>query len=165
VQILAVLLLVAATPQFEHQDECIDPRRESQGWRVLTGNVRAIEPDGELRLANVVESYRHLPPRVVRFATVEPSLPAAKPFLESLIGKSVTVWVNDREMAKDHVIGVVYIGQEEDINRALLSRGLGRYVKPPAYSLSDYTDCLHRIAEREARAHHRGLWAKDKEVP
>ena len=106
----------------------------------------------------MTESFRPLPPRVVRIVSVDLALPAAEPFLRSLLGKSVSVWINGNTVDNDRVTGLVYLDQE-DINRTLLSGGLGRYVKPPPYSVSDYSDCLFRIAQREARAHRRGLWA------
>ena len=72
---------------------------------------------------------------------------------------SVTVWINPHAVEDTHLAGVVYLG-ELDVNRTMLTRGLGRFADPPAYSLSDYTRCLHRIAEREAREGRRGLWSK-----
>ena len=145
---------------FVHQPECGDPARESMSWRVLQGNVSAVSTDGELTLVNVVESFSHQsPPRVVRISSVDLDLPAAQPFLRKLIGKRVSVWINPEMISDEHVTGVVNLG-EKDINEELLARGLGRYVAPAAYTVSDYTDCLHRIAEREARRRHRGLWKK-----
>jgi|SRR5262245_17448396 len=146
---------------FEHQIECGDPTMESMAWRVLEGDVLSVKADGDLTLTNVVESFNHLPPRFVRFTDVDVDAAAAQPFLKKLIGKRVSVWISGKLIDDDHVIGVVYLGDSEaDINRALLAQGLGRYVVPPSYSMSDYIACLHRIAEREAREHHRGLWKK-----
>ena len=138
--ILALLLGVAFGP-------CGDPVAESMSWRVLTGTVEAVEPDGELRLVNVAEWTRPTFPRTVRMADVEPS-PAAQPVLKKLIGRKIDVWVNPRTADDAHVVGVVYRGKE-DVNRTLLRRGLGRYVEPAAYAMSDYTSCEHRIAARK----------------
>ena len=154
---MPILLLLLAAASFEHQAECGDPSLESMSWRVLSGEVIAVEANGELRLGNVVEWRRSLSPRVVRLVDVDVALPAATPFLKKLTGKKVTVWINGHAIDDTRVAGVVYRG-DADINRSLLAQGLGRYAAPPAYSLSDYTACLHRIAEREARQRRRGLW-------
>jgi endonuclease YncB( thermonuclease family) len=137
---------------------CGDPAVESMSWRVLAGTVEAVEPNGELRLVNVGEWKRSTFPRTVRLADVELS-PLARPVLRKLVGKRVDVWINPKAVDDAHVIGVVYRGQE-DINRTMLVHGLGRFDDPPAYSMSDYVRCEHRIAEREARDGRRGMWAK-----
>jgi hypothetical protein len=150
-QLIALLLLLA-------RDQCIDPRMESMAWRTFEGEVQSFDANGELHLIDVVAWHDHLTPRVVRLATVEID-PTAQPFLRSLVGKRVSVWINPRYIDDEHVSGIVYRGQK-DINQTLLARGLGRYIEPPAYVVSDYSGCLHRIAEREARAARRGVWAK-----
>ncbi len=151
------LVLILSAQQFEHQRECGDPVMESMAWRVLTGTVVAVEPNGDLRLDNVEESFRLTTPRTVGLVDVELALPDAQLALRKLIGKRVDVWINGKAIDDARVTGAVHRGKE-DVNRTLLSRGLGRYVDPPAYSISHYTTCLHRIAEREAREAHRGLW-------
>lgn len=158
---LIAILLFLAVQKFEHQDECINPAMESMSWRQLEGEVAAVEANGEIRIVKVVEEMRRpVAPRVVSFANVEID-PSALPYLRSLIGKRIKVWINPRRFDDERVIGLLYRG-DEDLNRRLLARGLGRYARPEAYSLSDYSDCLHRIAEREARAARRGVWAEQR---
>ena len=131
-------------------------------WRVIEGDVASVDAEGLLRLVNVAESFRkdaNLTPRTVRIAGVELDLPAARAFLGSLVGKRVSVWLNPRSVEDESVAGVVYRG-DDDINRILLSRGLGRYVEPPGYTVSDYTGCVHGLAEQDARTHRRGLWGR-----
>jgi hypothetical protein len=132
-------------------------------WRIIEGNVASVDAEGLLRLVNVAESFRRdqrLAPRTVRIAGVDLDLPAARAFLGSLVGKRVTVWLNPRSVEDESVAGVVYRGKR-DINHTLLLRGLGRYVEPPAYTVSDYTGCVHHLAEQDARTHRRGLWSRE----
>ena len=142
VMVMAAALGCAQRSAFEHQDECINPERESMSWRMVYGEIAGFAPDGELRLAN--------PPRRVRIVAVEIDVRAADKYLKSLIGKRAEVWVNPSHFDDEIVTGAVDVDRE-DVGRTLLARGWARHVKPPAYSVSDYTDCLYRIAEREAK--------------
>lgn len=126
---------------FEHQDECIDPRVESMGWRTVEGEIASVAPDGELRLAN--------PPRRVRIVATAINLPAADAYLKALVGKHAVVSVNPQHADDESVTGIVSV-DGNDVGRALLARGWARYAAPEAYSISDYTDCLYRIEDREA---------------
>ena len=160
--LLGLLAAGCACSSRDFPPECGDPSRESMSWRVIEGDVASVDAEGLLRLVNVAESFRrdqHLTPRTVRIAGVDLDLPAARSFLDSLVGKRVSVWVNPRSIEDESVAGVVY-RRNKDINHTLLLRGLGRYVDPPAYSVSDHTGCVHRLAEQDARTHRRGLWGR-----
>ena len=89
------------------------------------------------------------PPRTVHFVSVDAGSAEARAYLKRFIGKRVQVWVNPRTFEETTITGTVYAGKK-DGNETLLARGLGRYVTPAAYTVSDYVDCLYRIAAREA---------------
>ena len=51
------------------------------------------------------------------------------------------------------------------INRELLEAGLARYKARLPYSVSNFTACVYRIVEREARKARKGMWQRSKFMP
>jgi len=58
------------------------------------------------------------------------------------------------------ITGQVNDQEGRDIARQLLRAGAATFAAAPAYTLSDYSECLHRIAEREAKAEGVGVWRR-----
>ena len=163
-QVVASIALVALTrcatpspsaPVFEHLDECVNPDRESMSWRLFQGRVIEVTSARTFRL-RTDEGYV----MNVSLANVgEPVDAEAMDFLRKMIGrKRVSVMGNP---SKDHprdIVGEVDERKAGEISRQMLRAGAAAFVKEPAYTLSDYSECLHRIAEREAKAARVGIW-------
>lgn len=143
----------------EHQDECIDPYRESMSWHSVDGTAVRIESGQTFLLRDAAgESFR------IELVGVETGddEDAARRLLTHLIqGKSLRVHYNPTFSAGDHILGEALLGRNyRDVARLLLQAGVARYQEPPAYSVSDYSSCLYRIAEREAKQAGLGLWKR-----
>ena len=139
--VLLTAAALAAPPTFEHQEECGNPVMESMSWVIVKGKIASVGADGSLDLIR--------PPHKVHLVSVDAGGEAARKYLKSLVGKRAEVWVAMSAFDKYEVTGVVYVGKVE-VNRALLASGVARYVQPAPYTVSDYTDCLYRIAARQA---------------
>jgi endonuclease YncB( thermonuclease family) len=88
----------------------------------------------------------------------EPHDAGAREALQQMIaGKKVSVMRNPSANGND-ITGEVHEAQAGDVSRRMLRSGAASYAAAPAYTLSNYSECLHRIAEREARADHLGIW-------
>jgi endonuclease YncB( thermonuclease family) len=72
-------------------------------------------------------------------------------------GKRVSVMSNPNRDRTD-ITGEVQDEQGRDLSRLLLRAGAAPFAVAPAYTLSEYSECLHRIAEREAKAEGVGIW-------
>ncbi len=89
----------------------------------------------------------------------EPFDPEAVAFLRKMIGgKRVTVTPNPSTRAQTDISGEVSEKQVGDISRKMLRAGAAAFVKAPAYTLPNYSECVNRIAEREAKAARVGIW-------
>jgi endonuclease YncB( thermonuclease family) len=140
---------------FEHEDECGRPLVDSLAWIGLHGTAASVT-DGRTFTLRTSDGKKI----IVDLLALDPgSNPApARKLLASLIqGQPVTVLVHPHASASKRVGGVVHVGTK-DINRELLRAGVARYQEPPSGSVSSYSLCLYRIAEREAKQAKSGLW-------
>jgi endonuclease YncB( thermonuclease family) len=140
---------------FEHEDECGSPLRESMLWMSVEGKVIKIV-DGDTIILLTKDNKR----KRVNLVAVNASAgqDVARSLLSGLVlNRLVKVLVNPSNIKSGTVVGVVHV-QEKDVNRELLEAGAVWYHEPESYSVSDYTACVYRIAEREAREAQRGLW-------
>ena len=137
---IATLLLLGALacshqPKLDHLDECPKPWLESMSWRTIEGTISAVEPDGTLVLT---------PQRRVHLVSVAVD---DRSYLKRLIGKKAMVYVNPRHFEDETMTGIVEV-RGKDINREMLARGAAHYVRPEAYTVSDYVDCTYRLTSR-----------------
>lgn len=140
---------------FEHEDECGSPLIESMAWAILDGT--AIEVSGGRTFIMRTPEGRRIRVDLVALDTNDSQTPARE-FLSSLIqAQEVRVLFNDDSVNEKRVVGAAYVGAK-DVSRELLRAGVARFKEPPAYSVSGYSLCLYRIAEREARQAKSGLW-------
>src|SRR2546430_2673251 len=96
---------------------------------------------------------------LVHLANVEDtSDPLAVSRLRELVaGKTLTVLVSQEDK---EVTSEVHDLQGTDIAHELLRTGAVRFAESPPYALSHHSECLNRIAEREARAAGLGIWKR-----
>jgi endonuclease YncB( thermonuclease family) len=76
-----------------------------------------------------------------------------------VLGKEVSVWVSSSIVLDSNadLIGVLFLGPT-DINFDLINLGFCKYRRAPAYSMSNYTECTYRQAEKAAIQAKRGVW-------
>jgi endonuclease YncB( thermonuclease family) len=162
---IAVLVLGAAcayghpaSAEFpEHQDECIDPTRESMGWRFVEGIAVKVEGGQTFVLRDAQGRSIHID--LVGLEIGDDGVAARKLLAHLIQGKFVSVNYNPRFSKNNRILGEVEARDDyRDVSRLLLQAGVVRYKEPPAYSVSDYSSCLYRIAEREAKQAGLGLW-------
>jgi hypothetical protein len=79
-----------------------------------------------------------------------------------ILNREVSVLVNPSNIAAQEVKGVVH-DQSRDINLELIKEGVARYQAPPPPSMSNYTACVYRSAEKQAREYGVGTWAQEKD--
>jgi endonuclease YncB( thermonuclease family) len=145
----------AAPASFEHLDECPNPIRESMSWLLVEGRVvdvtnartfriRADKGDAiDVSLANVGEPF---------------DADAAAMLRKRIIGTRVSVMANQSVDLRNGITAEVHDEKGSDLSNDLLRAGAAAFEKAPAYTLSDYSECLNRIAEREAKAAGVGIW-------
>jgi hypothetical protein len=146
-----------------HQGECGNPIVENRYWIVLEGAAEAITSGRSLRLrTDDGQTVTVIVANIGKDATPD----AAEKLRGAIDGRRVSVWITpsvwmdqDQDPHPTQVEGEVD-ADDTDIAEQLLLSGAARFVEAAAYTLSDYRQCLHRIAEREAKARHRGIWAK-----
>lgn len=142
-------------PAFEHTKECGDPRVESMAWRVIAGIVVEIV-DGDTIVVLTDDDAR----KRVDLAAVDASASdeAGRALLtRRILNRRVDVLTGFSDVARDALAGVVREGGK-DVNRELLEAGAARYREPAAYTVSNYTGCVYRIVENQARDAKRGAW-------
>jgi len=141
-------------PTFEHPDECPNPVTESMLWHLVQGSV--VEVTGARTFRLRADSGEVL---TVSLANIgEPADPEATAMLKRMIdGKRVSVMFN-KPADRGEISGDVHDEKGWDIARKLLRAGVATFVEAPPYTLSGYSECLHRIAEREAKAEGVGVW-------
>jgi len=146
----------AATTTFEHPDECPNPVTESMSWHLVQGSV--VEVIGARTFRLRADSGEVL---TVALANIgEPADSDATAMLKRMIdGKRMSVMFNKPDR-QGEITGQVNDQEGRDIARQLLRAGAAAFVAAPAYTLSDYSECLHRIAEREAKAEGVGVWRR-----
>lgn len=158
----------AAGQEHEHVEECGSPLTESMAWATLSGQVIQVTGGRSFLL------------RSSQGRTVQVDLAAldagadqgaARVLLASLVlGRDVTVLAPQGKPGaptEERVAGTVLTGagNAKDVNRELLQAGVARFQEPPAYSVSSYSTCLYRIAEREAKQAGRGIWKSPQAAP
>ena len=85
---------------------------------------------------------------------------AADVLRKRILGTRVSVFPNPSRDLKNGITAEVHDRQERDLSNDLLRAGAAAFVKEPAYTLSDYSECVNRIAEREAKAAGVGIWRR-----
>jgi endonuclease YncB( thermonuclease family) len=155
----------AALRQFsvEYEKECGNPLRESTFWTSLEGEVVEVLRGNELiiRLAN--NERKHV--SLAGLDSSTSSTLAAQALLANLLlNRKVSVLTNLSGSALKRITGVVHV-EKRDVNRELIKEGAAKFQSPPPYSMSDYTSCIYRIVEKQAREDRRGIWAKDNPYP
>lgn len=144
-------------PHWEHQDECINPMVESMSWYGMEGTVTNVISGEEIVVRSQDGRSTHV---VLVGLDGEHDAPSAARALAKLVqDKRVSVSFNPRA-GEGALLGRVHLEDENylDVNREMLRSGLVRFKEPPFYSVSEYSKCLYKIAEREARQAKRGLW-------
>ncbi len=145
----------AATPTFEHLDECPNPITENMAWHLVQGSVVEVTSARTFRLR--ADSGEVLTVSIANIG--EPADPEAMAMLKRMInGKRMSVMFNKPADPQGEITGEVDDQERRDIACQLLRAGAATFVEAPAYTLSDYSECLHRIAEREAKAEGVGVW-------
>lgn len=154
--VLVIIGCATGSGTVEHLDECPNPAMESMSWRSLEGVVIEVRSVREFQLRTRAGDVV-----AVTIANVGPSsLAGSAEILKRIIdGKSVTLFINSSAFEEAKVSGEVHTANGSDVARQLLRSGAAPFEPAAAYTLSDYSECLNRIAEREARERHAGLWA------
>ena len=146
-------------PTFRYQDQCDNPVYESSLWSMVMGTVVEVI-DGStmtIRLGDKSERRLHLV-AVEAPQTEDKFWAAARAKLTSLaLNRNVVILVSPSKDKDKELWGVVQV-KEQDINEVMLEEGLGRFKKPEAYAMSNYTACVYRLVEGEAQKAKRGLW-------
>lgn len=164
----AALGLYAQEPQtqqarvFPYESECGNPTRESSYWLAVFGKVEKVISGKAILLRVNKTGKSHL----IELAAVKTPFRfsnawnIAKLELENrVLGKEVSVWVSSSSAldSSADLIGVLFLGPT-DINFDLINLGLCKYRRAPAYSMSNYTECTYRQAEKAAIQAKRGVW-------
>ncbi len=182
ITLAAVAILSATDAVAQHPPPlgpCGDPTMESSGWAPVRGKVIKVV-DGNtlimLREDEMVIGDRLVPlptdqELLVHLVAVDtpdimrPFGVDARRLLERLVGgQHVEVWVNPsvwwRKRKPKQITGVVHLLTTKlgDANLAMIQSGMARHKQSESYSMSNYTECLYRLAQDEARAARRGLW-------
>lgn len=142
---------------FEYEDECGSPSVESSLWMSIEGTVIKVL-DGNSIVVLTKDNKR----RQVDLVALDTSVSAdaaRRRLTELVLNQQVEVLVSTSNIDSKKVSGVVHV-PGADVNRELIKAGLARYKKPKSYSMSNYTACVYRIIEREAREAKRGLWGR-----
>jgi endonuclease YncB( thermonuclease family) len=144
---------IVEPPAFEHLDECPNPTTESMAWMLVSGTVVEVTAARSFRLQTAQGVVTVSLPNVG-----EPYDAGAREALQRMIvGKKVSVMRNPSADGND-ITGEVLDADGQDVSRRMLRSGAASYASEPVYTLSDYVECLHRIAEREAKADRLGIW-------
>jgi len=143
----------------EYEKECGNPRAESMSWRSIDGKVVEVLKGDAIILLMANNERKH-----VSLAGVnsDSSLAAQALLVNLILNREVSVLVNPSNIAAKEIRGVVH-HQSRDINLELIKEGAARYQDPPPYTMSNYTACVYRLAEKQARQYGTGLWAQEQE--
>ena len=181
--LVAVTILSSTDAVAQHPGPlgpCGDPTMESDMWapvrgkviKVIDGNtVIILRKDEKIIDGNRlvwIPTDQELLVHLVAVDTPDITRPFgvdARRLLERLVGgQEVEVWVSPSVWSPrrhpKQVTGVVYLAtpKMEDANLAMIRSGIARHKESEPYAMSNYTECLYRLAEDEARAARRGLW-------
>jgi len=152
---LGCAALKAGSMPYPHADECVNPALENMAW--LTVDARVTE----------VMSARTIRIQTDKGETVDVSLAnigepfdarAADLFRKRILGTRVSIFFPHPGDLKNGLIAEVHDLKGRDLSNGLLRKGAAAFIREPAYTLSSYSECLNRIAEREAKADHLGIW-------
>ena len=145
----------------EYEKECGSPLVESMTWALISGKAIEVVGGNAIVVLLATDERKH-----VTLAGVEDSRTlAAQALLSGLVlNREVTVLTNPKNSATKEVSGVVR-AQARDVNRALIEAGVTKYQEPPTYAMSNYTACVYRMVEKQAREAWRGLWAQENRYP
>lgn len=162
IRLVAVLILLASigcTTQrattFEHLDECVNPALESMAWRLVQGRVEEVMSVRTFRLrtdkGEVVD---------VSVANVgEPFDAGALAVLrKGILGTHVSVFISSSAELHNGMAAEVHDRKDRDLANYLLRKGMASFRREAGYTLTGYSECVNRIAEREAKAEGVGIW-------
>jgi|SRR5215213_1968066 len=147
----------APKSSFEYEPECGDPTVESMSWTPIDGTVVEIIAGDLVKLRDNAGKER-----MVNLVAIEASSAkgAATSLLSQLVlDRNVEVIVNPTNSKSHMLVGVLQLAGK-DVNRELLEAGAVQYKSPAAYSVSNYTACVYRIVERNAREAGKGMWQR-----
>lgn len=146
-------------PPPEYEKQCGNPIYESMMWAEIDGKVTKIISGSAFIITLQNGEQRHVdlaavdvPAREGVFGKV-----AFNTLTDLALNKDASVSVDFSNRNSKSIIGIVSVGIK-DINRTMIELGIARYKEPPPYSMSNYTACVYRIVEGEARKAKRGLW-------
>jgi hypothetical protein len=141
-------------PAFEHLDECVNPILENMSWGLVQGVVVEVTSVRTLRLRTDAGHIAN----VIIPNIADQTNPEATRILRSRVrGKRVSV-VGNSHRRDGIIVGEVQDAEGNDVARELLRTGITSFVPAEPYTLSSYSECLNRIAEREAKAQRLGIW-------
>jgi endonuclease YncB( thermonuclease family) len=154
---------------FLHEDECGSPLYESQVWRGVRGKVIDVRSGASITIRTYADANcdgegclkagaikRVLLPAV---DTSRTDSEARQYLMRTVLNLDVEVLSNPSRVDDGTLSGEVHC-HGSDLSMVLLNAGLAAYsAKTRPYTISSYKNCLYRIAEREARTKHLGLWA------
>lgn len=163
VMVCALAFCLNASAQdknFEFQDVCGDPTRESSLLMIFGGKVTKV-----LNGASIVVNDSKGKQRTVNLMAVSSgaNLAAQNYLTETLLGKNVSIGVNTANFKDKRVWGTVWSGninKVKEVNRLMIEQGITAYQDPAGYGFSNYTDCVYRQLEAKAKQEKRGIWAK-----
>ena len=140
---------------YPHADECINPAIESMAWLVVQGRVVEVMNVRTFRIrtdkGDVVD---------VSVANVgEPFDPGAAAVLRKrIVGTRVSIFISPSATLHNGIAAEVHDRKDRDLANYLLRNGMAAFRMEVAYALTGYSECVNRIAEREAKAAGLGIW-------
>ena len=146
-------------------DPCGSPLVESQLWCSVDGTVMSVE-DSSTVLITVTKGHRRVKVHLVGIAVEQSGALAgeAKEHLaEMVLNESVGVLINTdwlyQKKKPMEITGVVQLREGGgDVSLSLIEKGLAHTVAPGPYTMSDYTFCKYREAEKKAKSDKMGIW-------
>lgn len=143
----------------EYEKECGKPLAENMSWKSIDGKVVEVLKGDAIIVLMANNERKHVSLAGVNSAS---SLAAQAFLLNLILNREVSVFVNPGNIAAKEVSGVVH-HQSRDINLELIKEGIARYQAPSPNSMSNYTACVYRSAEKQAREYGVGTWALEKD--
>ena len=124
-------------------------------WSLVEGVVTEVLNARDLRILTADGERIH-----ASIANIgERTSPMAIVRLKELVGnRRVSVMVNPSDRDDASIVGEVHV-DNRDIGRVLLREGAATFAPAEQYTLPTYSECLNRIAEREAQNERAGVWA------
>jgi YD repeat-containing protein len=154
--------LIAQDSKFygaEYEKECGNPLAENMSWKTIDGKVVEVLKGDAIIVLMANNERKHVSLAGVNSYS---SLAAQALLINLILNREVSVLVNPSNIASKEVRGVVH-HQSRDINLELIKEGAARYQAPSPHSMSNYTACVYRIAEKQARQYGIGTWAQEKD--